>query len=54
MINVARYRRIGLAVASAAAGALLAPVAAPAVLGMVGFGAAGPIAGVIVQFSVRQ
>ncbi|KAL0956827.1 hypothetical protein HGRIS_002938 [Hohenbuehelia grisea] len=31
--------------AAAAGGALIAPVAAPAVLGLVGFGAAGPVAG---------
>ena len=36
--------------AGAVACALLAPVCAPAVLGLVGFGAAGPIAGQLRRF----
>ncbi|KAH9920086.1 uncharacterized protein B0H18DRAFT_617130 [Fomitopsis serialis] len=38
---------IGLTVAGAAIGVLLAPVVAPAALGLVGFSAAGPVAGTL-------
>lgn len=40
-----RNWRIGLTVGGAAIGALLAPVVAPPLLGIVGFSAAGPVAG---------
>jgi hypothetical protein len=40
-----RTRRVIGAVAGAAVGVALTPVLAPALLGVVGFGAAGPVAG---------
>lgn len=39
-----------VATVAAIAGAVIAPIAAPAVLGIVGFGAAGPIAGASTRF----
>jgi len=37
--------RVATIIAGAVTGVLLAPVVAPAVVGVVGFGAAGPVAG---------
>lgn len=42
--------RSSVIAAAAVAGAIIAPIAAPAVLGIVGFGAAGPIAGASTRF----
>lgn len=37
--------RTGIIIAAAIAGVIVAPIAAPPVLGIVGFGATGPVAG---------
>jgi len=48
-LPVGSVKEIGLKIAAyaggAIAGAVLAPVVAPAALGVIGFGAAGPVAG---------
>jgi len=43
--TLANKRRVVYAVAGAAAGVILTPILAPAVLGIFGFSAAGPVFG---------
>lgn len=50
---LASYTSIAIGITSAVVGVAVAPLAAPAVLGIVGFGAAGPVAGTTI-FSLRN